>query len=91
MHACMRSSFACLAFAKRQLTGGTADVCAIPSLAAGIVYGLYLTLSSWVLFYVATHMTFFHDSCHLQVCAAPSSLMCRHFVILPLTLSNEGP
>ncbi len=32
---------------------------------AGIVYGLYLTLSSWVLFYVATHMTFFADKCHL--------------------------
>lgn len=32
---------------------------------AGIVYGLYLTLSSWVLYYVATHMTFFHDNCHL--------------------------
>lgn len=25
----------------------------------GIVYGLYLTLSSWVLFYVATHTSFF--------------------------------
>lgn len=32
---------------------------------AGIVYGLYLTLSSWVLYYVATHMTFFHDKCHM--------------------------
>lgn len=32
---------------------------------AGIVYGLYLTLSSWVLYYVATHMTFFTDKCHL--------------------------
>ncbi|KAK9905489.1 hypothetical protein WJX75_000844 [Coccomyxa subellipsoidea] len=31
----------------------------------GIVYGLYLTLSSWVLYYVATHMTFFTDKCHL--------------------------
>lgn len=27
----------------------------------GIVYGLYLTLSSWVFFYVMTHMTFFED------------------------------
>jgi len=27
----------------------------------GIVYGLYLTLSSWVFFYVLTHMTFFED------------------------------
>ncbi len=25
----------------------------------GIVYGLYLTLSTWVLFYVATHTSFF--------------------------------
>ncbi len=32
---------------------------------AGIVYGLYLTLSSWVLFYVATHMSFFKDKCNL--------------------------
>ena len=32
---------------------------------AGIVYGLYLTLSSWVLFHVATGMTFFADKCHL--------------------------
>ena len=32
---------------------------------AGIVYGLYLTLSSWVLYYVATHMTFFSDKCNL--------------------------
>ena len=32
---------------------------------AGIVYGLYLTLSSWVLFHVATAMTFFPDKCHL--------------------------
>ncbi|GAB4823503.1 hypothetical protein N2152v2_010549 [Parachlorella kessleri] len=31
----------------------------------GIVYGLYLTLSSWVLYYVATHMTFFQDKCHM--------------------------
>ena len=31
----------------------------------GIVYGLYLTLSSWVLFHVATAMTFFPDKCHL--------------------------
>jgi hypothetical protein len=29
------------------------------------VYGLYLTLSSWVLFHVATAMTFFPDKCHL--------------------------
>lgn len=27
----------------------------------GIVYGLYLTLSSWVFYYVLTHMTFFQD------------------------------
>ena len=27
----------------------------------GIVYGLYLTLSSWILFYVATHTSFFAD------------------------------
>ncbi|CAK0787749.1 hypothetical protein CVIRNUC_010971 [Coccomyxa viridis] len=31
----------------------------------GIVYGLYLTLSSWVLFHVATAMTFFTDKCGL--------------------------
>ncbi len=29
------------------------------------MYGLYLTLSSWVLFHVATGMTFFADKCHL--------------------------
>jgi len=27
----------------------------------GIIYGLYLTLSSWVFFYVLTHLTFFED------------------------------
>lgn len=27
----------------------------------GIVYGLYLTLSTWALFYVATHTSFFAD------------------------------
>ena len=32
---------------------------------AGIVYGLYLTLSSWVLFHIATAMTFFTDKCGL--------------------------
>lgn len=25
-------------------------------------YGLFLTLSSWVLFYVATHMSFFENN-----------------------------
>ena len=29
------------------------------------MYGLYLTLSSWVLFHVATAMTFFSDKCGL--------------------------
>ena len=33
---------------------------------AGIVYGLYLTLSSWVLFYVATHTSFFKDKIHMH-------------------------
>lgn len=28
----------------------------------GIVYGLYLTLSSWVFYYVLTHMSFFEDN-----------------------------
>ena len=32
----------------------------------GIVYGLYLTLSSWVFFYVMTHMTFFEDKLSMQ-------------------------
>lgn len=27
----------------------------------GIIYGLYLTFSSWLLFYVATHTSFFAD------------------------------
>ena len=27
----------------------------------GIVYGLYLTFSSWLLFYIATHTSFFND------------------------------
>lgn len=31
---------------------------------SGIVYGLYLTLSSWVLFYVASHMDFFANQCN---------------------------
>ena len=31
----------------------------------GIVYGLYLTLSSWVLYYVATHTSFFRE--HLKM------------------------
>ena len=33
---------------------------------AGIAYGLYLTLSSWVLFYVATHTSFFKNSIHMH-------------------------
>ena len=32
---------------------------------SGIVYGLYLTLSSWVLYYVATHLDFFNEKTHL--------------------------
>lgn len=32
-----------------------------PPLTAGIGYGLYLTLSSWALYYVATHTDFFED------------------------------
>jgi len=32
----------------------------------GIVYGLYLTLSSWVLFYVATHTSFFRNKIHMH-------------------------
>ena len=32
---------------------------------AGIVYGLYLTISSWVLFVVVTKSEFFHD--HLNM------------------------
>jgi hypothetical protein len=31
----------------------------------GIVYGLYLTLSSWALYYVATHTSFFRE--HLKM------------------------
>lgn len=31
----------------------------------GIAYGLYLTLSSWVLYHVATKMTFFEEKCSL--------------------------
>ncbi|KAK9838144.1 hypothetical protein WJX81_003766 [Elliptochloris bilobata] len=31
----------------------------------GIVYGLYLTLSTWILYYVATKMDFFETDCHL--------------------------
>ncbi len=42
---------------------GCLDRCSLAC--AGIVYGLYLTLSSWVLFHVATAMTFFPDKCHL--------------------------
>jgi hypothetical protein len=71
---------------------------------AGIVYGLYLTLSSWVLFYVATHMSFFHDSCHLQdlntnydtltnVCTVrcPAALLLPSFIVwAPNTLQEEA-
>eukprot|EP00882_Tetradesmus_deserticola_P005625 GHRQ01005921.1.p1 GENE.GHRQ01005921.1~~GHRQ01005921.1.p1 ORF type:complete len:1073 (+),score=431.52 GHRQ01005921.1:381-3599(+) len=31
----------------------------------GIVYGLYLTLSTWVLYHVAAKMTFFEDGLHM--------------------------
>jgi hypothetical protein len=31
----------------------------------GIVYGLYLTLSTWILWFVAARMSFFADACHL--------------------------
>ena len=30
--------------------------------AAGIIYGLFLTLSTWVLFYTATHKNFFENN-----------------------------
>ncbi len=29
---------------------------------AGIIYGLFLTLSTWVLFYTATHKNFFENN-----------------------------
>ena len=32
---------------------------------SGIVYGLYLTLSSWAFFYVMTHTNFFQDQLHM--------------------------
>ncbi|KDD77131.1 hypothetical protein H632_c12p1 [Helicosporidium sp. ATCC 50920] len=32
---------------------------------SGIIYGLYLTLSSWVLFFVATHRNFFEERTHI--------------------------
>lgn len=31
---------------------------------SGIIYGLYLTLSSWVFFYLMSHMNFFENKCH---------------------------
>ncbi|RMZ54903.1 hypothetical protein APUTEX25_000420 [Auxenochlorella protothecoides] len=38
----------------------------LPSIfTSGIVYGLYLTLSSWVLYYVATHLDFFENKTKL--------------------------
>ena len=40
-------------------------VTAAARVSAGIVYGLYLTLSTWVLYYVATKMNFFENQCHL--------------------------
>ena len=45
---------------------------------AGIVYGLYLTLSTWILYYVATKMNFFEQQCHLPSLnneARPSSVL----------------
>ena len=58
---------------------------------AGIVYGLYLTLSSWVLFYVATHMTFFHDSCHLEDLNTTPGNLQAYCSVRPLLLSTQPP
>ncbi|KAG1652728.1 hypothetical protein FOA52_007442 [Chlamydomonas sp. UWO 241] len=49
----------------------------------GIVYGLYLTLSSWCLFYVATKTTFFEDQCNLFSLVDRASLLevwCTEFI-----------
>jgi len=46
---------------------------------SGIVYGLYLTLSSWVLFYVATHTSFFSDKIGMHdLRYAPRSVLADH-------------
>ena len=53
------------------------------ALCAGIVYGLYLTLSTWILYYVATKMNFFENSCHLPSLnneARPHLLVITYFL-----------
>lgn len=51
----------------------------------GIVYGLYLTLSTWVLYYVATHTSFFQRKLKMNdLRYKPRSYLedhCRRFAI----------
>ena len=60
---------------------------------AGIVYGLYLTLSSWVLFHVVTGMTFFADKCHLADLNTTGPVLMRYCqsVRLPHAAPRANP
>lgn len=49
----------------------------------GIVYGLYLTLSTWALYFTATHTQFFRDRCHtfsLNTRAKELNAYCYNFI-----------
>ena len=55
----------------------------------GIVYGLYLTFSSWLLFYVATHTSFFSDKIGMHdLRYAPSSVLRDYCVTTGIPLSG---
>jgi hypothetical protein len=58
---------------------------------AGIVYGLYLTLSSWVLFYVATHMSFFKDKCNLADLNTTDGVLVPYCEVGHVSLDHPAP
>lgn len=55
------------------------------------MYGLYLTLSSWVLFYVATHMSFFHNQCHLADLNTNTDVLTTYCNVRSLPCSQPLP
>mmetsp|Transcript_11130 Transcript_11130/g.33371 ORF Transcript_11130/g.33371 Transcript_11130/m.33371 type:complete len:1061 (-) Transcript_11130:545-3727(-) len=68
---------------------------ALPSIfIVGIVYGLYLTLSTWVLYYVATHTSFFQRKLKMNdLRYKPRSYLedhCRRFAIPGAGFSTVG-
>lgn len=61
-----RCAFLCVSIQDKVVASRLPNHWALKSIfITGIVYGLYLTLSSWALYYVATHTSFFRE--HLKM------------------------